>query len=357
MKLQVRPITEKNQWENFCQQAQNKTFLNSWNWGVFYNSLGNKIWRLGVYDGSKLLAICLAIKKVAKRGTHIFVPHGPIFSNGIKDNSELSQIAKVIVEELAVLAKTENCTYLKISPTLSNTKENINLFAKLGFIEAAMFVHPEISWILNLEKSEDELLSAMRKTTRYMIRQAQKSQVEIIISTDPKDIAQYNELYLATVARHDFIPFSQEYLEKELAAFSADKQVEIFFAKHNGKIVSGAIIIYWQKTAYYHQGASDNSGTPSKSGASYLLQWQIIKRAKELGCTAYNFWGIVPQMRRLEDLNSRKFKNHPWYGLSLFKMGFGGGCTEYMPTMNKPIGVFSWLSFLYEKLERIKKRL
>lgn len=357
MKLQVRPIIKKTEWEEFCQHAQNKTFLNSWNWGVFYNSLGNKIWRLGVYGDSKLLATCLAIKKVAKRGTHIFVPHGPIFFTGIKDNSNLFQIAKVLVEELSVLARSENCIYLKISPTLNNTKENIALFNKLGFVEAAMFVHPEISWILDLGKSEDELLSAMRKTTRYMIRQAQKSQVEIIISTDPKDIAKYNELYLATVARHDFIPFSQEYLEKELMAFSADKQVEIFFAKHNGKIVSGAIIIYWQKTAYYHQGASDSSGAAAKSGASYLLQWQIIKRAKELGCITYNFWGIVPQMRRLEDLNNRKFKNHPWYGLSLFKMGFGGRCTEYMPTMNKSTGAFSWLSFLYEKFERIKKRI
>lgn len=352
--LQLKEIKDKNTWENFCQSAREKTFLNSWNWGQFYNSLGNKIWRLGVFDNEKMLCACLAIKKEAKRGSHIFIPHGPIFS---KEANDLKPLISLLGSELEKIAKAENCTYLKVSPTLENKGENIKLFESLGYIKAPMFVHPEISWVLDLTTSEEELLKAMRKTTRYMIRQAEKAQVEVIISRDIADIAKYNDLYLATVARHDFIPFSKEYLEKELQTFSPDNQAEIFFAKYNGKIVSGAIIVFWQGTAYYHQGASDNSGEAAKSGASYFLQWQIIKRAKELGCTAYNFWGIVPEMRNPQDLNNRQFKNHPWYGLSLFKMGFGGRCVEFMPTMNKPIGFLSWLSFVYEKLERIKKRI
>jgi lipid II:glycine glycyltransferase (peptidoglycan interpeptide bridge formation enzyme) len=35
-------------------------------------------------------------------------------------------------------------------------------------------MHPEITWSLILNLSEEELLKNMRKTTRYLIRQAEK---------------------------------------------------------------------------------------------------------------------------------------------------------------------------------------
>lgn len=345
----VTEITDKKIWEDFLTSAKYKTFLNSWNWGTFYNSLGNKIWRFGIEKDGKLLCLFLVIKKEAKRGDHLFVPYGPVFNDKCEDIEEVMELFKV---HLLELGKEEKCVYAKVSPIFKDSKKNEKLFK--GFVKAPMFVHPEITWILDITLNEDKLLAGMRKTTRYMIRQAEKNDVVIIKSTDSKDIEKYNELYLKTVKRHDFIPFSKEYLESELNIFAKDSQAEIFFAKYKGEIISGAVVIFWQGCAYYHQGASDNSKF-SKIGASYLLQWEVIKEAKKRGCKFYNFWGIVPGIKSIDDLNNPKIKKHPWYGLSLFKMGFNGKIVNYLPTYNLAITPMGWFSFLYEKLERIKK--
>ena len=63
------------------------TFLQSWNWGEFHRLMGDKFWRLGIYNyeaGSMNHEACLAgaalvIKIFARRGTFLFTPHGPIF--------------------------------------------------------------------------------------------------------------------------------------------------------------------------------------------------------------------------------------------------------------------------------------
>lgn len=352
--MQIAPITDKNTWETFFQNVKRKTFLNSWNWGNFYNSLGNKIWRFGIFQEKDLIGTFLVIKKEATRGNHLFIPYGPTLKEDILLPKDL--IIDLVKKEMSTLALSENCFYLKIAPAWDDTKENRELLERRGFWQAPMFVHPEITWILDISKDLDKIFAQMRKTTRYMIRQAQKAEVEIIKSTDPSDIKKYNELYLSTVARHDFVPFSEEYLEKELKAFAPDAQALIFFAKYQNKIISGAIVIFWQGVAYYHQGASDNT-LYSKIGASYLLQYAIIKEAKARNCQSYNFWGIVPGIKSEDDLNNPVIKTHPWYGLSLFKMGFGGKIVNYLPTYNLPVKIVSYFSFIYEAFERFKKRL
>jgi hypothetical protein len=66
-----------------------KTFCHSWNWGEFNNLMGDNVWRFGVFDGD-LIAVFQVIKIKARRGSFLFVPHGPIFLN--QGNKELMEI-------------------------------------------------------------------------------------------------------------------------------------------------------------------------------------------------------------------------------------------------------------------------
>jgi lipid II:glycine glycyltransferase (peptidoglycan interpeptide bridge formation enzyme) len=84
------------------------------------------------------------------------------------------------------------------------------------------------------------------------------------------------------------------------------------------------------------------------------LQWEAIKEAKSRGCKTYNFWGIAPEIKNPEDI---KVSLHPWAGLSLFKMGFGGERKEYVKTQDLDVSPKYWLNYIIEVLRKHKRRL
>ncbi len=341
--LEVREVDNKNDWEEFVLSEENKDFLHSWNWGEFNKSFNDKIFRLGVYDGNELKALFLIIKVTARRGRFLFVPHGPIVNKSkIKDQNEKLWIC--IFNYLKDLAKKENMDFVRISPLMENNKENTDLFKNAGFRDAPIhMMHPEISWILDISKNEDEILKEMRKTTRNLVRRAEKDGVKVIESKDMKDIDKFYKVHDRTVSRHGFTPFSKSYLSNEFTAFSTDDEISVFFAEHNSEVLSSAVIVFYGDSAFYHHGASLASKVP----ASYSLMWEIIKEAKRRGCRYLNFWGIAPEGA----------KNHPWVGLTLFKTGFGGYKEEYVHAQDLIVKPSYWINYMVEKIRRITRNL
>jgi lipid II:glycine glycyltransferase (peptidoglycan interpeptide bridge formation enzyme) len=379
--MEIKEIKNKEVWEDFLLEGEEKTFLQSWNWGEFQKMMGNKIWRLGIYEISNLksrasiygsegeeeneilfdhqisnlIGVALAIKIRAKRGTFMFLPHGPIIKSQISNLK--SQILEFLLMELKKIAKKENCSFIRIAPIWERNEENREIFKEMGFREAPIHIHPELTWELDIRPSEDELLTGMRKTTRYLIRQAQKNkEIEVYQSKKIEDIEIFNNLYQATVDRHHFVPFSLEYLKNEFLAFSPDNEISIFLGKYKNEIVSSGIFIFWQNIAFYHHGAS--SLKYPKIPVSYLLLWEAIREAKRRGCQKFNFWGIADQNQKSK-IKNQKFENkkHPWWGLTLFKMGFGGYKKEYLKTQDFPLSKKYWLTYFFEKLRKIKRGL
>jgi len=333
--IEIKEIKNKEIWENFLKECEEKTFLQSWNWGEFQKMMGNKIWRLGIFENSKLVNLILTIEIEAKRGTFLFIPH---LVSG--------KYLQVLVNHLKALSREEKADFIRISPVLERNEENIKIFKELGFRDAPIHMHPEVTWELDIKKPEEELIAQMRKTTRYLIRQAQKnSDIRIEQSLELRDIEKFNQLYQETVDRHHFVPFSLEYLKNEFLAFLQNDQLSIFLGKYKNDLVSGGIFIFWQNIAFYHHGAS--SLRYPKIPVSYLLLWEAIREAKNRGCKKFNFWGIAPENQR----------NHPWHGLTLFKMGFGGYKKEYVKTQDLQISKKYWLNFIIEKLRKTKRGL
>lgn len=341
----IEEIQDKKEWEDFLSACEEKTFLQSWSWGEFNKLMGNSIWRFGIYKEPRgLIATTLVIKISAKRGTFLFLPHGPVLKKQREESKE--HVFEILLEKIKEIAKNENTIFIRVAPIWEESGENIKIFNDFGFKEAQIHIHPELTWELNLEKPEEEILKDMRKTTRYLIRQASKnSDIEITQTKNLEDVKIFNELYQETVDRHHFIPFSLDYLKNEFLAFSPDNQISIFLGKYKGEVISSAMIIFWQNMAFYHQGAS--SLKYSRIPVSYLLQWEVIKEAQKRGCKIYNFWGIAPTDN----------PHHPWRGLTLFKTGFGGYEKEYIKTKDLPLSKRYWLTFLFEKLRRKKRNL
>lgn len=350
--MEIREIQNKEEWEDFLQSCSEKTFLQSWNWGEFNLAMGNKIWRFGVYNSGRLISAVLVLKISARRGTFLFIPHAPVLIEGleIRDKKEILQL---LLAQIKSFAKDEKISFVRISPIWLRNENNENAFLESDFRYAPIHMHPEVTWELDITSTEDEILAGMRKTTRYLIRHALKnSDIQIVKSNNVDDLKLFWPVYRKTAKRHHFIVFSEKYLETEFNSFSGDKEIMIFLGKYKGQVVSSAVFIFWQDMCFYHHSGSLSKY--NKIPVSYLLQWEAIKEAKNRGCRTYNFWGIAPDIKKDDDFKNSK---HPWAGLSLFKMGFGGYLKEYIKTQDFIISKKYWINYIIEIIRKRKRGL
>ena len=360
-------VIDKEAWESFLLNVQEKTFLQSWNWGEFQRMMGNKIWRLGIYENDKLIGGALVTKIVAKRGTFLLIQHGPVVKNpkseilnskprsnpfgmlrGRQIQNSKFQILNVLLEKLKKIAKEEKASFIRVAPLFKRNEENKKLFRDLGFREAPMHASAyEATLKLDLRLSEEELLMNMRKTTRYLIRQALKNpDLEIIKSNRTEDVELYDKLNQEVAKHQQFVPFSFEFIRNQFDVFVKDNQALLFFGKYQEKIIASAMIIFWSGIGFYHYAAL--SPAYHKIPIAYLLQWEAIKEAKKRESVLYDFWGFVDPKQNYK---------HPWVGPTLFKMGFGGRPYEYLKTQDLPLSKKYWLTCIFEKLRKRKRGL
>ena len=343
--MKIDEIKSYKVWQDFFNENGSSSFLQAWEWGEFEKNTGYEVLRLGIYDKSNLAAIAQVIKIRAKRGNFLLIPHGPIFTKHLTYNIQhFKSIISNLLNFLISLAKKEEYTFIRIAPVMEDSQENKKLYFDLGFKKAPIYMHAERLWVLDLDKSEEELLNGMRKTTRYLVRKATRDGVAIEKRTDEKAVEDFWKIYQETVKREKFVPFSKDFIKKEFEAFHKTGNAIFLFGKvetsrrdvSTHEYIASALVIFTKSTAFYHQGASIHIKVP----VTYLLQWEAIKEAKKRGCLYYNFWGILQA--------GRTPKN--WQGLTLFKTGFGGRQIDYLPTQDYIISPKYYLTYIYEKL-------
>jgi len=130
--------------------------------------------------------------------------------------------------------------------------------------------------------------------------------------------------------------------------------LKLFMAYYEGQPIAGTLAFLFGDKAWYIYGASSNSARNVMP--NYLLQWTMIKWAKENNCLMYDFRGVpghVPE-------------DHPLYGLYRFKKGFNGFYTEFVGEYDQVYSHFYYrlwntLEPLYQKnirrLIALKKKL
>lgn len=342
--MSVREIGDKAVWEGFLASCEEKTFLQSWNWGEFQKLMRGKAWRFGVYEQEELVAVALAVKVGARRGTFLLVPHGPVTRKGEARKGEiLSSLHEILLE----LARKEGASFVRINPVWERARENGALFDALGYREAPMQIHSESSWKLDVRPSEEELMAGMRKTTRYLVRQAQKNaDIAIRKSRELSRIEAFHAMHEKVSSRQAFVPFSLEYLQNEFSAFLKEDQVLLFVAEHKGRMAAASFVVFWSQIGFYHHAAS--LPEYAKLSLPYLLQWEAIKEAKRRGYRLYDSWGYI---------DPKAQPRHPWAGSTLFKMGFGGEPHLYLKTRDYPVNWKYWPVALFETVRRIRRRL
>lgn len=334
MNLQITEVTDEKKWDTFVSATNTWAFFQSWDWGEVQKKLGVKVWRLGYWQKQKLVGATQVVKVVAKSGSYLHVRHGPV----LVDYS--SGIFQQVMQELKALAINEKVWFVRVSPMVEEKKINEKRLRNLGLRPAAIHaMNAEYCWVLDLGPDEEQLLAGMRKTTRYEIRRAEKSAVSVQLAQNVNDVKNFLALYDATSKRQGFTKHPG--ITQEWQEFHSRGKADLFLGYHDGRLISGALIIYSWQQAIYHHGASVNNKIP----VSYALQWAAIREAKKRGLKYYNFWGIAPSDR----------PNHPWSGLTLFKTGFGGRAMSFVHAHDLPVSALYSLPRLVENIRKYQK--
>lgn len=335
--IKVKEVTDKKIWEDFLESHPEANFLQSFYWGEFHSNLGKKVQKSGFFKREKLVGVVLSVVEDAKRGRYLTVPGGPII------DWEDNEVVQTFMEQIKKIAREEGCVFIRVRPQLISDDFSKSLFKMLGFVDAPLHLHAELTSQLDLSPSEEELLANMRKTTRYEIKQALNKGVKITQTDNPKIIKSFYDLQVETSKRQNFVPFSYSFLFEQFRVFSKEKKSLVYEAYFGKKLLAQAFIIFYGEEAVYHYGASTLEGR--EYPGAYLIQWKAIKEAKKRGMSRYNFWGIAPEDQ----------KSHRFYGITIFKKGFGGQDVEYLHAQDLVISKGKYLLNL--AVEKARKKI
>lgn len=345
MEFLLNPLIKKEDWNRFVLE-NGGSFLQAWEWGEFQESLGFKASRLAVEQDGKIALLAQVFQiPLPFQKSYLYIPYGPIFFNA-GDLEMVKLSLKTLLSELRKISEKSNSIFLKIEA--DKTKFDISLSA-FGFVKSDKDVQARETLILDISKPEEELLKNMKQKTRYNIKVAQKNGVEFGEFADQKEAfeAFYN-LISKTAQRQKYRLHPKKHYEKMIELFVGGKNSDgenfqkIFFVKYKDNFLAIALINFFGKRAtYLHGGSSEEF---KNLMAPHLLHWEIIKKAKDLGFSEYDFWGIVTE-------KTSKKMSQKWSGFSRFKIGFSGDVVEYK-------GAYDFVySKLWYNLYKIAKKI
>ena len=320
-------------WQEVIKKFPEANILQSPAYGKMNELLGAKV--IEEDFGGKGRA--LMIVRDAKRGRYLEIPCGPLLD--YKDKKTV----KAVFEKIAEIAKKEKCVFVRVRPQLINTPGNLQLLADLGLKKSPMHLAAEHTVIIDLTKSEDELLANMRRQTRYEVRRAGKQGITVEKSRSEEIFKEFRKVQAETAKRQGFVPPNLKTLMAEREAF--DDKIAIYVAKtDDGKPIAYGMIIKDGKEGDYYEAASTD--LHRKMPGAYALLWQTMKDLKAEGYERFNLWGIAPPGQ----------PNHRYAGVTTFKTGFGGEVVEYVPAHDMVISKAKYLKNWVVETARKKRR-
>jgi len=331
--MQIIDATDQKKWDKFVTSHADANFLHSWAWGDFHEARGKKVVRrVAVDKDGEIVAAYVGQVETAKRGTYMAIAGGPIMDWSKK------ALREAIFNDIREQAKATKCVFVRIRPQIEETPKNRALFKELGLKPAPIYLSVEYAGILDLNKSEEEILAGAAQGLRRKIRKAEKNEITVTTSTDPKDIHEFYQIELETAKRHGFVEFSESFLTKQFEAFAKYDEVKLYTAKLGDEILAQNFMIFYGNEASYHYGVSTALGT--KYSGAPLLHMQAMRDARERGIKRYNFWGIT-------GLDETK---HRFYGVSQFKRSFGVEELKYLHAHDMIISLAKYkLDYIIEK--------
>ncbi len=301
----IRPVYLKEK-DRFNQIAPHP--LQSWEWGDFKERIGVKVIRLGQFKNQKLTStIQLFIHPLPK--TEYTVGYLP----------KCSALNRQMLGSLNKIAQENKCIFIKIEPNLVKGKE---FFLENGCIYGRP-LFTKYTFQIDLKPVQEELLKNMKQKTRYNLRLAQKSGVQVTEDNSLAAFQEYLRLTFTTTKRQKFYAHDEKYHNLMWQTLYPAGIAHLLKAEYQGKILVAWIVFIFNQVLYYPYGAS--SREHKEVQASSLMMWEAIRFGKEMGCHTFDLWG---------SLGPNPDPKDSWYGFHRFKLGFGPKLVEFIGTFD-----------------------
>lgn len=270
-------------------------FLQSYEWGEFQESIGREVTRF-FYSENDQVIIAQSIRHNLPFGQQYeYIPKGPL------GNYSANTCLKVLRDNY------KNSIFLRLEPAspdrLAKVKE----------------IQPAITTVINLTKTEEDILGSMKSKTRYNIRLANKKGVTYKIHQDLSALEDFWRLMEQTSVRDRFRSHPKTYYEALLKSIGSKGETRAFIAtaQYENRILSANILVDFANTRTYLHGATSN--LHRNVMAQYGLHFHLMQDAKNKGLQKFDFWGIAPPHAN---------EKHPWFGITRYKLGYGGDIIE-----------------------------
>lgn len=331
------------EWDNFVLCSKKGSIHQLSTWKPFQETIQGRGPVLGWgmrNNAGKIVATTFVVKMdTGFRGKKWwYSARGPVFD---EDKYGLD-----LIEYVSQKLKSEGGIFWRFDPYVS--QDQVQTLLELGKNKVRTSIQnyqPTDTLILNLTKTDEQLLAEMKRKGRYNINLAQKKGIKCIKiegkKVSEKDLNDFWRLNNETTNRDTFSGHEKTYYRNFLTLLSP--HADLFFAEtEDGTRIATAISTFTRDKAIYYFGASTSDSKYRNLMAPYLLQWTMIQEAKERKCTTYDFLGIAPENE----------PNHAYAGISEFKWKFGGTRQIFAPGQEIVFDAFWYWLYRMAKIVR-----
>ena len=296
--MQVREITDGQEWDALIATHPQAHPLQTWGWGDVKHASGWGVWRVAVTDeDGTLRAAAQVLRRQIPRLplSMIYAPRGPVIDP--MDGAALEVLSGAIRQH----ADKVGAIFFKIDPAWPAGTEHV--LARAKFAPSNEPVQVTDTYTLDLTKSEDDLLKkGMKSKTRQYINKGVTEGAEIIRDTTGEYLEACYQIYTETSRRAKFGLHPREYYDQIFRLYDPARQY-LYISLREGVPLSFLWLACFGKHAVELYGGVSDAGKEYHS--NYTLKWHGIKAMKAAGYTLY-------------DLNGRVTE-----GIKQFKEGFG----------------------------------
>jgi peptidoglycan pentaglycine glycine transferase (the first glycine) len=319
-----RPATAEDEgaWQALLRRTASGDFLHDWAWAAVAAHDGQPQRRFVLDVEGEVVALVAAQERGLALGRAFwYVPHGPVLDYA---DARAGERLRAVTIGLREVGRRARVVAAKLEPRIEAGSPAAALFSRLRPDPRPVQVGQ--TRLVDLT-GDDALLASFDKDTRYAVRRSQREGVAVSVCVGASDTAPIDALHALVLDTQRRAGFPRPPLERYRIAWAAlggAGRASILEARRGDELLaSGMLVVEGDRSFYLFAGSRREEAGEPKHYASYLLQWEMMRRARELGSRTHDLWGIAPEGAGPE---------HAWHGVGLFKKGFGGRVARWAGT-------------------------